>query len=48
MVYAAGTDFTDGRIASPALERRIEKTAAVKLELIERLKGRTYQSGWEV
>ena len=48
MVYAAGTDFADGRIASPALERRIEKTAAVKLELIERLKGRTYESGWEV
>lgn len=48
MVYAAGTDFTDGRITSPALERRIEKTAAVKVELIDRLKDRAYRSGWEV
>ena len=48
MVYGAGSDFADGQITSPALLRRVEKTAAVKVELMERLRGRKYTSGWEV
>jgi hypothetical protein len=30
------------------MRRRLEKTVAVKVELMGRLAGRTYRSGWEV
>ncbi len=48
MVYASERDWTDALEPVEALQARLDKTVAVKLELAERLKGRAYNSGWEI
>ncbi len=47
VVYASGRDW-EGDDLSPALEARLDKTLRVKLELAQRLRGRTYTSYWEI
>jgi len=46
-VYATSRDWTDARW-SDRLTARLERTLQIKLELAERLRGRSYQSGWEI
>jgi len=46
-VYATGRDWTGSEWSAQVTER-LEKTLRVKIELAERLRGRTYRSDWEL
>lgn len=48
IVFAVGSDFEDGKIASEAVAERLQRVLLIAVELIDALKDRKFLSGWEL